>query len=206
MNAVVRCFAIAGRSPGRWLVLALAAGGFGQSVSAQARPVSSKPIQIAVIEANADARVQGGSPATNFATGDLWLGLPDKAAFLHFNLSSLPAGAAINEADLLVTFRDSYSEHGSNTIRLGGVQGQWSETSLTFSNQPNVAWTGRTRTISGPGTVSFDVKAAVDAWLSGRHPNNGLALQGDGPLKNAYSREAASAADRPRLRIKYIVP
>jgi hypothetical protein len=50
------------------------------------------------------------------------------------------------------------------------------------------------------------VKAAVDAWLSGRHPNNGLALQGDGPLKNAYSREAASAADRPRLRIKYIVP
>lgn len=170
------------------------------------KPVTGKPIQVTVLEANADARVQGGSPTVNFPTGDLWLGLPDKTAFIHFDLRSIPVGASIMEAELLLTFRDSYSEQGPNTIQLGGVQGSWREATVTYSNQPTVAWSGRSRTVSSPGIVSFDVKPAVDAWLSGQHDNNGFALRGDGPLKNAISREAATATDRPRLRIKYVAP
>ena len=185
-----------------WVVL-------GRPLLAQtAQPVSAKPILVAVIEANADARVQGGDSAQtkNYPSGDLWLGLPDKTAFLHFNINGLPTGAVIKTAELLVTFRDSYSSQGPNVIELGGVQGQWRETSVTYANQPPVAWSGRSQTVSSPGTVRWDVKPALEAWLAGRHPNHGFALRGDGPLKNAYSREAASAADRPKLRITYIVP
>jgi hypothetical protein len=182
---------------------------WGRALDAQSpQPVSSKPILVASIQANGDARVQGGDSAQtkNYPAGDLWLGLPDKTVFLHFDLASLPAGAVVNSAELVVTFRDTYSEQGSNTIELGGVQGQWRETGVTYANQPSVAWSGRTRTVSGPGPVSFDAKPAVVAWLSGTHANRGFALRGNGPLKNAYSREAATSADRPTLRIKYIVP
>jgi hypothetical protein len=192
--------------------LAIAVAGcvaLGGPLSAQiiaSKPVTGKPIQVKVLEANAEARVQGGSPTVNFPTGDLWLGLPDKTAFIHFDLRSIPAGAAIMEAELLLTFRDSYSEPGPHTIQLGGVQGSWRETTVTYSNQPSVAWSNRSRTVSSPGTMSFNVKPAVDAWLSGQHDNNGFALRGDGPLKNAISREAATATDRPRLRIKYVAP
>ncbi len=184
----------------------LIAGGMalGSPLAAQTIAATPVPIQVTVLEANADARVQGGSPTVNFPTGDLWLGLPDKTAFIHFSLQSLPAGASIMEAELLMTFRDSYSEQGPNTIRLGRIQGSWAENSITFSNQPNVNWSQRSRTVSSPGTVTFDVTPVVKDWLAGQN-NNGFALRGDGPLKNAMSREAASATDRPRLRIKYVV-
>ena len=89
-------------------------------LAAQARPISSKPIRVAVIHANADARVQGGAPDANYPTGDLWVGQPDKTVFLHFDLDTLPAGAAIMDAELLVNFRDTYSDQGPNTVRLGG--------------------------------------------------------------------------------------
>ena len=76
---------------------------------------------------------------------------------------------------------------------------------VTFANQPGVAWSNRSQTVTGPGPVRFDVKPAVEARLSGQHPNRGFALRGDGPLKNAYSREASSPSSRPKLRIRYVV-
>lgn len=175
-------------------------------LAAQAVPISSRPILVSTVEANADARVQGGAPTVNYPTGDLWVGLADKTVFLHFDLGSIPAGSAIMAAELLVNFKDSYSEQGPNTIRLGGVKDSWSETTITYDNQPDVAWSNRTGVVSGPGPVSFDVKPAVTAWVSGQRPNRGLALRGDGPLKNAFSREAPSPTDRPRLRIRYVAP
>jgi hypothetical protein len=178
----------------------------GPLAAQEAVTVSSRPIRIAVIEANADARVQGGAPTANYPTGDLWVGLPDKTVFLHFGLHAIPAGSAIMGAELLLNFKDSYSEQGPNTIRLGGVQDPWSETTVTYDNQPDVVWSNRASTVSGPGTISFDVKPAVVAWFSGQKPNRGLALRGDGPLKNAFSREASAASERPRLRIRYVAP
>jgi hypothetical protein len=75
--------------------LALLLTGWAGVASAQLPSATPHPIHIRVLEANADARVQGGSPSTNFATGDLWLGLPDKVVFLHFPLRSpAPAIAA----------------------------------------------------------------------------------------------------------------
>ncbi|MGE0553577.1 MAG: DNRLRE domain-containing protein [Gemmatimonadales bacterium] len=185
-------------------VLALIAAA--SPAAAQLPTPTPKAIRIATIEANADARVQGGAPDVNYPTGNLWLGLQDKRSFLHFDLDPIPAGATIMEAELLLTFIDSYSEQGPNTIRLGGVRGQWRENTLTYANQPSVAWSGRSVTVSAPGLARFDVRPAVTAWMSGQHPNRGFALQGDGPLKNAYSREAPSSTDRPRLRVKYVEP
>ncbi|MGE0442093.1 MAG: DNRLRE domain-containing protein [Gemmatimonadales bacterium] len=155
------------------------------------------------ITASADTRVQGGSATVNFGNdATLWLGNPDKTIFLWFDLSAVPAGARVTDAELVLTFAADNGQ-GANAIEIGGVQQRWDELQLTFSNQPTVAWSGRRQSVSANGPVRWDVRAAVAAWLDGSHRNNGLALRGDGPLKGARSREYSGPTDRPRLRIRY---
>lgn len=164
-------------------------------------PASAQQVEV---EAAADARVQGGAPDVNYPTGDLWLGLLDKTAYLYFELPELPAGAEITSAELIMTPTGVYE--GSNDIELGAVQGRWREDRVTYANQPDVAWSGLKQTVSGTGAVRWDVKKAVKAWVEGRHRNRGLALRGDGTLKSFRSREFSSASDRPRLVIDYTLP
>ncbi|MBL8986986.1 MAG: DNRLRE domain-containing protein [Gemmatimonadetes bacterium] len=168
-----------------------------------APPTGSKPILVANLKANADARVQG-TVATNFANGDLIVGLPDKVAFLHFDLKALPAGAVIQAAELVVSFKALSS--GSNPVEVGKVQGSWRESSVNATNQPAVQWHGVSRNVTPGGTAVYDVKNPVTAILAGE-PNHGFALRGNGPLMYGYSRETAqSPSEQPTLRIRYIVP
>ncbi|MBL8989687.1 MAG: DNRLRE domain-containing protein [Gemmatimonadetes bacterium] len=168
-----------------------------------APPTGSKPILVADLKANADARVQG-NVATNFANGDLVVGLPDKVAFLHFDLKALPAGAVIQAAELVVSFKSLSS--GSNPVEVGKVQGTWREGSVNATNQPTVQWHGVSRNVTPGATAVYDVKGPVTAILAGE-PNHGFALRGNGPLMYGYSRETAqSPSQQPTLRIRYIVP
>ncbi|MGE0554837.1 MAG: DNRLRE domain-containing protein [Gemmatimonadales bacterium] len=151
----------------------------------------------------ADARVQGGSPDVNFGDdATLWLGNPDKTAFLYFDLSGVPAGATIDAAELVLTFVSDNGQ-GPNPIDIGAVTSRWGEGTVTYANQPAVTWSGRRQTVSGNGAVTWEVKPLVDAWIAAGHRNHGLALRGDGPLKAARSRESAVAGERPALRISY---
>lgn len=183
--------------------LVVLAGSAGTAAAQATLATTAKPILVASLKANADARVQS-TVATNFANGDLVVGLPDKVAFLHFNLGALPAGAVINSAELVISFRTLSA--GSNPVDVGKVQGPWQETTVTAVNQPGVNWKGAPRTVTPGGSVSYDVKGPVTAWLAGE-ANYGFALRGDGPLMYGYSRETApSPAAQPTLRIRYIVP
>jgi hypothetical protein len=171
----------------------------------QATPV---PIKVATIEADADARVQGGAPTVNYATGPLWFGNPDKTVFVHFPVKAkIPSGASIVEATVLLTFpQNAYSGNGNNSIQIGRVQANWSESGVTYASMPSVGWNGGARTVNGPAIVSWDVTPVVRDWLTNNIPNQGFALRGDGPLKEALSREAPSTTDRPRLRVRYVEP
>ncbi len=165
---------------------------------------TSKPIKILTLQANADARVQG-STSDNLGAGDLILGLQDKVAFAHFDLSELPASAVINSAELTLSFRDDGL--GTNDVEVGVVHGRWRQAGLTAANQPRVNWRGYTRTVTGGASVTWDVKNVVAGWASDDRANLGFAFRGDGPLKRAYSREtAASPGSAPTLRIRYIEP
>ncbi|MFN0179900.1 MAG: DNRLRE domain-containing protein [Gemmatimonadales bacterium] len=179
------------------------AGSAGTAAAQATLTTTAKPILVASLRANADARVQG-TVATNFANGDLVLGLPDKVAFLHFDLRSLPAGAVINSAELVLSFRPV--SEGSNQVDIGRVQGSWREATVTAGNRPSVNWKGAPQTVTPGGSVSYDVKGPVTAWLAGE-ANYGFALRGDGPLMYGYSRETApSPSAQPTLRLRYIVP
>jgi hypothetical protein len=154
------------------------------------------------IEARADADVQGGAPDVNY--GDdvvIHVGNPDKTVFVYFDLSPIPPGATIERAQLVMTAAGSGT--GPNDVAVGGVRDRWGESRITFVNQPEIAWTNRTRTVSANGPVVWNVKPAVEAWLAGEHDNFGLALRGDGPIWAFRSRETADAATRPRLRVEY---
>ncbi|MBM4186665.1 MAG: DNRLRE domain-containing protein [Gemmatimonadetes bacterium] len=182
-------------------LLAAAAG----PLAAQALPAAtSKPILVTSLLANADSRVQG-TVSTNFGDGDLIVGLPDKVVFMHFDLKSLPAGAVVRSAELVLSYRQL--SEGTNEVQLGRVGGSWRETTVNAVNQPPVRWSSNhSRTVTPGATIKFDVKPVLDAWLAGE-PNYGFALRGDGPLMYGYSRETGpSEATKPHLRIQYIVP
>lgn len=178
----------------------LAASVTGPQLAAQ---VTSKPILVAGLKPLADARVQG-TVSTNFANGDLVLGLPDKVVFIRFPVKdSIPAGAVVIEAQLVMSFRTL--SQGTNPVEVGRIQAPWSESTVNATNQPAVSWLGITRSVSPGSTVSFDVKDVVASMLT--TPGQGLALRGDGPLMYGYSRETApSSSQQPTLRIKYLVP
>lgn len=185
--------------------LAVVGGAQGEHLSAQAIPTAtSKPIKVATLRSNGDARVQG-DVATNFGSGDLIVGLRDKVVFVHFDLKALPAGAVIHEAQLTMSFRPI--SEGANQVQLGRVEAGWREATIAATNQPAVAWhSGTARTVTPGSTISFDVKPVLDQWLAGE-PNYGFAIRGDGPLMYGYSRETApSPGAQPSLRLRYIVP
>ena len=192
----------------RVLLGAVALGAFAlvaERAAAQAIPAAtSKPIMVASLKANGDSRVQS-DVTTNFKDGDLVVGLPDKVVFVHFPVKrDLPAGAVIQSAELVMSFRTLST--GSNPVDIGKVEARWEEATINAVNQPSVTWKGAPRTVSPGATVTYDVRKVVQSWLDGQQ-NNGFALRGDGSLMYGYSRETApSPSQQPTLRIKYIVP
>ena len=101
------------------------------------------------LTASADADVQGGAPNANY--GDhtvLHVGTSDKSVFVAFDLSSLPEGALIRRAHLVLTVAGTGEE--PNEVKLGAVQQPWQEQRITFANQPRIAWSQRVRKLSAP--------------------------------------------------------
>lgn len=156
--------------------------------------------RIVRIDASADARTQGGSEDVNFSTGFLWVDGPrSKGVFLHFDLSGFAPDAEIQSAHLRMNFTGTYE--GTNEVEVGAVEGPWDPETITWANQPSVAWKGATETVTDAGEVSWNVLPAVQAWVAGDRPNHGLALRGLGSvLKAAHSTET-SGDEAPNLLI-----
>jgi len=131
-------------------------------------------------------------------------------AYLKFDLSSIPEEAVILNATLKLHISYTYQATGV-TLSVYRVTGDWSESSIKYSNKPgNAGSASDQQTISGTGWIVFDVTEDVKAFVNGTYDNYGwvLKLPSSGSTKEVDidSSECGNEGNYPRLEIEYIPP
>jgi hypothetical protein len=133
-----------------------------------------------------------------------------KRAFVAFSVASIPAGSTINSATLTLC-ETSTTTGRTHVLRL--ATSTWTETGITWNNQPTVSGTqsASIATTSSLSCFNFTVTADVQSWVNGT-ANNGWRLNDSdetlaaGSAVNYASRENGTAANRPKLAITYTGP
>ena len=157
---------------------------------------------------SADTFVSSAFSKTNFgAVGSLNVG-PGSTSYVQFNLSGIPSGATVTKATLRL-YVDLVISSGSFDVYQ--VNKNWSESALTYNNQPLPL--GASVTGGHPVSVTsssfnqfvlIDVTWLVQGWVGGTIPNYGVALAlPGGSAANLYldSKENPLTANGPELEI-----
>jgi hypothetical protein len=152
-----------------------------------------------------DAHVEENNPTNNYATGvDLKVKShatnDDRRAYVQFNLPSIPANCSLTSATLRMFLNGT---QGTRTIEAYAAAGSWTETGLTWNNQPG--FTGSAATVSNTaGFVTFTVTSQVQAMYSST--NYGFMLK-DSVEESATSFENKFDSDentnRPELTVTF---
>jgi hypothetical protein len=160
--------------------------------------------------ANADAWVAQGSPSNNFA-GDSILKVQSKGpsdnarALVRFSLpASPPAGCVVQSATLRL-YAPSWTT--GRTLQAFQLGASWSESSVTWANQPATAGTPATTT-SGSGYRQWTVTSQVQAIFSSG-ANHGFLVRdvsenNGGVEQQFHSREKGETM--PELVVTYAAP
>jgi hypothetical protein len=134
-------------------------------------------------------------------------------AYLQFNLSSLPAGAVIVNAELkLYQFNNSGTE--DFMISLYQVTESWVESTITWNDRPDYISSPEstiTATAGATTWLSWDITGLVQGWLDENISNYGMMLkdtdESSPNVSGCYSSEFISEPTlRPKLEITYYVP
>lgn len=198
---------------------------FGYRVDlAAADPFSLPMPQVALWEAEADATLgRPSSSGRNFAggavvvgsnNGRLWTDDPESEVFtglIRFDVPSLPAGVDVDAARLTLFVRQIDDETVGHDVQLLRVTEPWSEGSVTWDTRPAFAESpllSYAFDTVDPAVSSSDLTSLVSGWSSGATANHGLALEApdaesDPTFSVGYwSRDASTAADRPRIEVE----
>jgi hypothetical protein len=185
--------------------LALCGGAYGQTT------VTLNP--------NHDAYVDSNSPSANFNNTLLNVGLPPGEfqptyrTFIRFDLANIPSNAVVNSASLRLNLQ-SFSGTGALAVEARLVLATWSETSITWNNQPARSSTVTTTTSVGTTIgifYNFTLTSLVQSWVNGTFANHGVALQAQNEAtasqtRTFASRSHATTSIRPQLVITYTLP
>ncbi|HXV92068.1 MAG TPA: DNRLRE domain-containing protein, partial [Pseudonocardia sp.] len=159
------------------------------------------------VGADRDSWIEQKDPGKNYGT-DSVLKVRAKSgenarALVRFALPAVPAGCQIVGAELRM--RDG-SPTAGRSIQVLRVNGAWTESGVTWSNQPATTGTAVTATSpSGAGTMTWNVTAQVQAMASGT--NHGFLLrdaaEGVGDAEQGFhGREKAPDAP-PQLVVTF---
>jgi len=145
-----------------------------------------------------------GTAASLFVRSENLLILPDdRRTLVEFDLPPIPAHCSLTGADLRL-FATSAS--GGRTIDVYALAGPWTETGVTWSNQPATAGPA-TAGASGTGWRTWDTTSAVAAMYSGT--NNGFLVRdrNEGALvaqtQQYQSREGSPDSQDPELALTF---
>ncbi|MGO4885894.1 MAG: DNRLRE domain-containing protein [Bryobacteraceae bacterium] len=135
---------------------------------------SAWAIQVQLI---GDSWVSANQPTLNFGTQQtMTIGATGGPAglsnvFVQFDLSTVPEGAQINAAHL-VLYVDMFQKAG--TIQSYALAAPWNEATITFNNAPALLGpSGSAQVTATDQTVSLDVTSLVQSWISGQAANYG---------------------------------
>ncbi|UCF80540.1 MAG: DNRLRE domain-containing protein [Acidobacteriota bacterium] len=133
-------------------------------------------------------------------------------SLVQFDLSSIPAGATINSAQLEL-YAEAAGTDAAAVQELYDITEAWVETTVTWQGQP--ANSGTVRGSLAPGTSTgwkiWTVTASVvQGWLDTPATNYGLLVRLAAENANVgfwlyATRENATSANRPILRVDYTV-
>ena len=135
--------------------------------------------------------------------------------YLKFDLSILPAGAVITNADIQLY---QWFTYGSSDFVVGAhrVTQSWTESIITWNNQPAYSDIPESTIFVTADAVawrSWNITSLVQDWLDGSIANYGVVLTGDGDTSLPSSRISCYSSDntdnstlRPKLEITYYVP
>jgi hypothetical protein len=131
---------------------------------------------------------------------------PQERSYLKFDISSIPPFANVTSASL--TLCRTNGSGGARTHELRSATSAWTESGLTWNNQPSLAVAaGATIAVpSSAGCVTTDVKNDVQAWALAA-PNFGWRIadidEPTAPLVDWATHEEPSAGLRPSLSVTY---
>jgi hypothetical protein len=204
------------------LLLAVFIGaGLWQSALAQAEPVQpaapqAPGVQTLILPATQDAYVNSQAPAANYASEpDLQIlriilsqAIVQRQVLVQFDLSSIPEGSTILNAELALFQTDGTN----NQLLINRNLTEWKQDGVTWNTRPRTAPAGGWN----PGTVAgeyvtTDLTALVDAWINSpaNSPNFGVTLvsgaTGGSDARIFHSSERDGGRP-PQLRVQFQIP
>ncbi|MDF2926149.1 MAG: inlA [Paenibacillaceae bacterium] len=156
----------------------------------------------ALIQAEADSYVFGGSSSTNYNNQPILLVKEDvspnytRRAYVRFDLASMPDGAAVEQVKLRLTS----SSNRAVTLQVYSVNDDaWDESTINWSNKPAAgSLLGEMQIGAAPGTYEIDLTAYVK--LQQADGKASIMLQEKGGVGvDLRTREYSVAAHRPSL-------
>ena len=131
----------------------------------------------------------------------------NQQTLLHFDLSAIPQGSQLISARLEL-YQTNASGFERYAIWPDMLTKSWRELSVTWDSKPTATVVGSLSQLVDlvAGLKSWDVVDIVDRWMSGKDPNYGLLLRGDGDTVGLHEFDARDAKNPPRLVIEYLAP
>ena len=160
-----------------------------------------------------DAFVTSSKPSTNYGGNTSLAVQSGSTTFVQFALAPLPSGvnaSQLNKATLRL-FVSGLTSSGSFDVFF--VNNGWNEASVTYNNRPPLGAVVASGVAVGANAkntfVTVDVTAALQAWLSGSQPNNGLAIVPSASPSISVtfdSKEATNTSHEPALLYSFNGP
>ena len=183
--------------------------------------------------AAADTYIANDTPTTNYGTGNSlangeWNGGAQVGrVLLKFDLSSIPTSATVISATLSLWVVADYADN-TRVHRVFRTKRAWTEMGATWNKydgtndwqtaggfgandceQTDIGNTSIANNTAVGTEVQFALAASsVEAMIDGTFTNNGFMLKADTEMDDMWafvSAENASAAQRPKLVIEYVV-
>jgi TGF-beta propeptide len=153
----------------------------------------------AQITPSADAYTNTADSTTNYGANVLLnVHGATEAAYIQFNLASIPSGASVSQATLKL-YVNAVTTAGSFNVDY--VSGTWTESTITSSLAPAL---GNAIVSSVPITTAdknqyilINITSAVQAWLSGSETNNGIALVANGTFNASFDSKENTTTSHP---------
>ena len=151
-----------------------------------------------------DSYTDSADPTTNYGANTLLeVNGATQITYIQFPLSSIPAGASVSQATLKL-FINSVQSAGSFNVYY--VTGPWSESAITGELAPTLGSAIASNVLVNAEDknqyILINVTPAVEAWLNGSEPNNGLALVANGAFSAGFdSKENTATGHSPELDV-----
>lgn len=163
-------------------------------------------ISSAQITPSRDSYTNSADSSTNYgAAALLSVNGAKETSYIQFNLASIPPGASVSQATLKL-YVNSVATPGSFNVVY--VNGAWSEATITSELSP-VLGTAIASNVSVNAEdknqyILINVTPAVQAWLNGSEPNDGIALVANGAFSSSFdSKENTATGHSPELDIVF---